>query len=466
MNIRIAEHKKVSIAFADDVPLHAANDAAPAKLLLRTASRDAFFALQSQLFKEGVHRYTVTRNEDGIEIGADYCIGIGHLGTTGYYVQVEPKLNKQSAVRFLKSLDEELTEEQATDEQAEWVELDYLKMYLDVIAVPEAANHIGGLLQIDWNEKEITIKSKDDQLTPLLVVQYLNILKRIVRKGLRKSYYRITENLNNRIKGKILVGQQIKQNVLHNRLTQTICNYETFGTDSAENRFLKKVLQYCISYIENNKAVFHTSYYALQQLIAYCRPPFELIGDEVEERSLKHFKPNPFFNEYKDGIRVGQLILKRFAYNFTQTAQQQIATPPFWIDMPRLFELYVYSKMVVQNPTLKSHIHFQFSTNGNALDILVSDPEFQMVIDAKYKLHYKNGHLHNDIRQVAGYSRLTKVRKELCVEDDRNIDCLIIYPDVNKKDDSFTLKEIKKDREKIKVYHKVYKLGVKLPCVG
>jgi 5-methylcytosine-specific restriction endonuclease McrBC regulatory subunit McrC len=345
------------------------------------------------------------------------------LGTTGYYVQVEPKLNKQSAAIFVKSLDEETLEEITTDEPVDLVELDYLKMFLEVMAVPEAAQHTGGLLQIEWNEKEINIESKDDQLTPLLVVQFLNILKRIVRKGLRKSYYRITENLNSRIKGKILVGQQIKQNVLRNRLTQTICSYESFGTDSAENRFLKKVLQFAISYIENNKAVFQTSYHALEQLIAYCRPAFKLIGDEVEEYALKHLKPNPFFSEYKEGIRIGQLILKRFAYNFTQTAQQQIATPPFWIDMPRLFELYVYSKMVVDNPKEKSHIHYQYSTYGNALDILVSYPGFQMVIDAKYKLHYKTGHLHDDIRQVAGYSRLTKVRKELGVADDRNIDC-------------------------------------------
>jgi hypothetical protein len=119
--------------------------------------------------------------------------------------------------------------------------------------------------------------------------------------------------------------------------------------------------------------------------------------------------------------------------------------------------------MVVDNPKEKSHIHYQYSTYGNALDILVSYPGFQMVIDAKYKLHYKTGHLHDDIRQVAGYSRLTKVRKELGVADDRNIDCLIIYPDVNKQDDSFTLNKIKEDREEIQAYYKVYKLGVKLP---
>ena len=51
--------------------------------------------------------------------------------------------------------------------------------------------------------------------------------------------------------------------------------------------------------------------------------------------------------------------------------------------MPRLFELYVYRKMIEANPADKKEIHYQFSTYSNALDILVSKPNFQMVIDAK-----------------------------------------------------------------------------------
>lgn len=49
-----------------------------------------------------------------------------------------------------------------------------------------------------------------------------------------------------------------------------------------------------------------------------------------------------------------------------------------------------------------------------------------MVMDTKYKLHYKLGHIHEDIRQVSGYARLKKVREKLDINDDRNISCLII----------------------------------------
>lgn len=88
-----------------------------------------------------------------------------------------------------------------------------------------------------------------------------------------------------------------------------------------------------------------------------------------------------------------------------------------------------------------------------------------MVIDAKYKLHYKSGHLHEDIRQVAGYARLNKVREKLQVTDDRNIDCLIIYPDMENGLDVLSLENIKENRLPIQAYFNVFKLGVKLPFI-
>lgn len=83
-----------------------------------------------------------------------------------------------------------------------------------------------------------------------------------------------------------------------------------------------------------------------------------------------------------------------FTYNITETSTLQKTTPPFWIDMPRLFELYCYVQILKANPEDKHHIHYQFSTYGNSLDILISKPSFEMIIDTKYKLKYNHGHIH------------------------------------------------------------------------
>ena len=455
MGFRLTEHNSIEILFNE-----LSSDSLNETIFL-------FDAIQSKRFNNSSHCFLFDKKEQGFELKADYCIGLDWLGNTGRYLYVEPKLNTKTAKIFdaITDSEEEILKDDSENIPTEIKELDYLKMLLQVTNVPESNDELKGLVQIDWVAKPIEIPQKDDKLTPFLVVQYLQLVKAIVRKGLKKNYYKVQENLNNRVKGKILVGQHIKQNVFKNRFTNTFCEYQQFGEDHAENRFLKKVLQFASSYIENHEKLFGDKFIELQHTINYCRPAFELISNQVNDYELKHIKHNPFYKDYASAIDLGKKILKRFAYNITQTTNDKVATPPFWIDMPRLFELYAYSKMIEANPTDRKAIHYQFSTYGNALDILVSKEGSQMVIDAKYKLHYKSGHLHEDIRQVAGYARLNKVREKLQVTDDRNIDCLIIYPDMENGLDDLSLGNIKAKMTLIKAYHKVYKLGVKLPIL-
>ncbi|MDM1549451.1 restriction endonuclease [Empedobacter falsenii] len=465
MGIRLSEHQSFFIRRND---LQEGNIEFNSELFLSESEFLQYETVSSKLFNNSSYRFLFEKQDSHFQIKADYCIGIDWLGETGQYLYVEPKINSNSIQSFTRELDiddeNENHSEQALEINQQY-ELNYLKMLLQVTSITESNLEVKDLVQIDWNSKHIEIEQKDDQLTPFLIIRFLQILKSIVRKGLKKNYYKVQENLNNRVKGKILVGQHIKQNVFKNRFTSTYCEYQVFGEDHLENRFLKKVLQFVISYVENNKELFNENYRIINDVVNYCRPAFELISNDLKENEIKHLKHNPFYKDYKDALEIGSYILKRFAYNITKTATNKISTPPFWIDMPRLFELYVYSKMIENNSDLKKGIHYQFSTYGNALDILVSSNKYQMVIDAKYKLKYKKGHLHKDIRQVAGYARLKKVRNKLNIQDDKTIDCLIIYPDMENGIDNFSLDNIQQSKQEIKAYYKVYKLGVKLPLI-
>lgn len=463
MGIRISEHqsffirlKQLDNEFSDQF----------SQLFLEDKEFVKFGSVKSKPFNTNTYRFLFEKKDDAFVIKADYCIGLDWLGDTGKYIYVEPKINTRYANYFSEVVSRE-PDEMLYDITSgnQTYELDYLKMLVQVTNIYESNKEVNDLVQIDWEAQAIPIEQKDDKLTPFLIIRYLQTLKTIVKKGLKKSYYKVQENLNNRVKGKILVGQHIKQNVFKNRLTSTFCEYQVFGEDHLENRFFKKVLKFVISYVENNKGLLSHNYNYIKHTIDFCSPAFELISDQIQDHELKHVKYNPFYKEYTEAILVGKHILKRFAYNITQTCEQKKTTPPFWIDMPRLFELYVFSKMIEQNNDYKKDIHYQLSTYGNALDILVSKFNFEMVIDAKYKLHYNHGHLHQDIRQVAGYARLNKVREKLKITDNRNIDCLIIYPDMENGETDLSLENINHKKQKIKAYHKVYKLGVKLPWI-
>ncbi|RZF62201.1 5-methylcytosine restriction system specificity protein McrC [Sphingobacterium corticibacterium] len=448
--------------------------------------------LRSKLFRPRQNCYEVShfKEENRIVIQPGYFIGVDWLLRGERYIQVEPKVNSKTTKFFndqtnvaeedVESAErnEEQAEQELTDIKGEFKEINFLKMILEVMADATVSKECGDLVKIEWDEICVPISQEQDQLTPFLVVQYLQLLQRIVRKGLKKSYYNVQENLSNRVKGKILVSEQIKNNILRNRLTQTHCSYQQFGEDSIENRFLKKVLSFVASYVENNKDIFRSNEGAILHLVNYARPSFEHVGNQIAEEQLRHLKHNPFFKEYKEAIQIGQYILKRFAFNITQTTEKKVKTPPFWIDMPLLFELYVYQKLLQANGNDTGKIRYQFSTYGNALDILVKNGNYSMIIDAKYKLHYKHSHIHQDIRQVAGYARLNRVREELEIKDDRHIDCLIVYPDLESGIDLEDLNELKKKfsldaikrafsatKNQVPVYHKVYKIGVRLPIL-
>lgn len=485
MGILLSEHKSFLIRkMTSEEPSEDLQD----ELHLDDDSFQLFTTLESKRFNRQSFSFSVIKGENCCEIKADYFVGIDWLGNTGRTIYVEPKINVGLSEYFRNCLNEkenstEAPEEFETKEKVETKEINYLKILLDIMALPQTARYSKEVIQIYWNVQPITIDQKGDHLTPFLIVQFLQHLRTIVRKGLKKSYYKIQENLNNKVKGKILTGQHIKKNVFKNRLTSTFCEFQVFGEDHFENRFLKKVLEFVISYTANNQITLDIG--SVKNILNYCRPAFEHIGADVDEYQLKNIKNNPFFNEYGEAIRIGQLILKRFSYNITKTTQKKIETPPFWIDMPRLFELYFYYQLLKANPGDEKYIHYQFKTQGNHLDFLITKPGCAMVIDTKYKLKYTKSHIHQDIRQVSGYSRLKKVINEIKSKnkdwkEDKVLDCLIIYPHFHQPNenhsnnpssllDNFSIENIKTQFDNIEnqitAYHKVFKLGINLPLL-
>ena len=392
-----------------------------------------------------VYPFEIKRTNEGeVCLQAGYYIGALWLVKHQKFVYIEPKMNKKQIA-------------EGSPAQEEWAEIDYLKMLLSITGLDPKDTQ--DLIKIYWDEPPITIEQQKDTLTPFLMVQFLLLLKRIVRKGLKKSYYTVEENLNSRIKGKIQLAKHLKQNVFKNKLTAHVCRYQEFGMDSLENRFLKKVLQFIISFKNTHPNYFAGNDKSIIELITYCSPYFELISEEINIENLKKLTPNTFFKEYEEAIRIGKHILKRFSYNITETTLQKIAIPPFWIDMPKLFELYVYKKLQEQFGG-REEVLYHFIADYTELDFLLNTSEYKMVIDVKYKPIYEDSRVIDDIRQVSGYARLEAVYNEFKIEENKLIDCLIIYPSLEEN------KELNfKKLDTIKNYAKIYKQGISIPLI-
>lgn len=398
---------------------------------------------------------------DIIKFEASYYIGVDWIVENKSSIVVAPKLNSKLSDNENVDFEPDDKKIQSQNNNPDILEINYLEMLNICLSDNVVYENINDLAQIDWKSPQIPIEQNQDWLSPLLIVQYLNILKRIVIKGLMKSFYKVEENLTNRIKGKILVSENFKRNVFKNKFTKTLCKYEVFGFDNIANRTLKKALKYSTSYIENNKLFFDTKDSYSKQLLNFCVPAFENISDDLKISELKQVRFNSLYKEYEEAIKLAKLILKRFSYTISETSSKKLSTPPYWIDMPRLFELYVYS--ILKKNYTKKELDYHYTAKGNELDFLLNTNERKMVIDTKYKPLYCFGINHQDIRQLSGYSRLEKVYKYLKLDCNKVIDCLIIYPDLNNgiEPKDLNLKEI--DFPKIVQYKNFYKLGVKLP---
>ena len=380
-------------------------------------------------------------SQGNVRLHTNYYVGIDWLKKNETAIYVAPKLNEETK------------------------ETDYFKMLFSCMKHPEIAGYSQDLCEIKFDEPYIEINQKQDLITPLLMIRYLQVLKSVVRKGLKKSYYRVEQNLSSKIKGKVLVSKTLKKNILRNRPNKTICNFEVYGIESIENKILKCALKFVEFYL----AKYRQFSDCFLPHLSFCKPAFYEVDDSHFDLNLiKKIKINAFFKEYKEALDLAEMIIKRFGYNIREMDKKVVRVPPFWIDMPKLFELYVLGLLKEQ---YGSKIQFQAKGNYGEPDFLLITESEKMVIDTKYKRIYQNNDEYqnrfnsDDIRQICGYARDRKILKRLGYTDedmqDIVVDCLIIYPDQNSSE--ILPKNLKV--HSIDQFTKFYKIPVKLPTL-
>ena len=368
---------------------------------------------------------------------SSYYIGIDWIKEKEGYIAVEPKIEN----------------------------LDYVKMFVHCLNHPEISKFIKEVYHIDFQKAQIETQNVKLNLTPFLVVHFLSLVETITKQGLKSNYIVREENLSSKIKGKILFSQQLKKNIVSKREDRIYCRFQEYSIDCLENRLLKKALLFVQRY--TTKHLDKEKYKLLFQKQNRLISAFENISENISYSETKLIKINALYNEYVEAVDLAKQILRRFGYSYMNTHNtDEKKLPPFWIDMSKLFELYVYSLL---KDAYGSKIIYQLSeegkrqTRGNYGDIDFMKLDEKILIDTKYKeIYTQNGKYDIDnIRQLSGYARDWGVLKKLDITSDNEvIDCIIIYPDK-------TAKENLKNRELketiIKQFTRFYKCGIKLP---
>ncbi|MBO4820460.1 MAG: hypothetical protein J5548_03235 [Prevotella sp.] len=377
--------------------------------------------------------FSLAKEEAGWVMSSSFFVGVDWLDERKTAIRIKPKF----------------------DHKEKQIEVDYLGMLEEALKEPKNFDQLDGLLYVDFNRPSIVIPRQDDMLSLFLISEFLHVMKRITDKGLKKSYYFVESNQSSKIKGKLLLAQNIKRNNIRGNFSDNYCRYQEFGIDIPENRLLKKAMLLSSSFLD---AYHSDTVRQLKQTITDISPKWRKVKAECEPLKIHEGRINSFFKEYPVAMRLAKLILKKMSFNQVLHDANMTTTPPYWIDMSKLFEMFVLTKLRIRfGDMVIYHPHFR----GQEPDYLLAADEGRppYIIDAKYKRYGENPINKDDIRQVSGYCRMKGVRNRLEVTDHSLIPCLIVFPD-QESNDSIPTPEKWDDEGR---YLDVYKLGIKLP---
>lgn len=341
--------------------------------------------------------------------------------------------------------------------------LDFFSMFVTCLENkdPELQDKLSKIYTIDFGKPSIPVGANNFQLTPLLVAHFLILLDRLAQRGLKSNFIQREENLKAKVKGKVLLGQTMKKGFAIGRPDIVACRYQDYSIDCTENRILKKALVFAQQYLTTHRLM--AKGVDLKVLAGKTAAYFADVSEDVPLQVVQQFRINPLFRDYAETIRLAKMLLRRFDYSIDTTYEIEIdhKVPPFWINMPILFELYVLGSL---RERYGKDIQYHLSTHGNELDFAKLSEQF--IIDTKYTDGWNTANEHDYIRQLSGYARNRQIRKKMGISpDDMStvMPCMIVYPSTS------GIRGFKKDKifdESIDVvdrYIKFYKLGFQLP---
>lgn len=345
--------------------------------------------------------------------------------------------------------------------------IDYMKMFLCALDFDLSSDYFSLFYGIDFEKKEIECEGLKDEVTPLLIIHFLSTVKRLLKRGLKKDYVLQEENLNSKVKGHIQISKNIQKNIIPQRLDRTYCRFQEYTINHPENRLLKKALLFVERYLSQ-----HSDLNAMNRLRCELNASlshFEMVSDEIEINQIRTITNNKLYREHTEAVKLAKQILHRFSYSIHSVSTSATKVPAFWIDMSRLYEVYVYSLLY---KTYGDTISFQTKGyNGTAVDFIKKD-QF-LIIDTKYKPRYKDNNrgLIEDIRQISAYARDTNILSEL-EDQDAVPHCLIIYPEKSNDSEDIEIElnqfegvDLIKGSTSIRGYKKFSKIRVLLPVI-
>ncbi|MBO7578961.1 MAG: hypothetical protein J6T43_08260 [Prevotella sp.] len=381
-----------------------------------------------------VEQLALNRGDDGYW-WSSYYIGLSEIN--GQHIEVLPKLEN----------------------------LDFMSLFSFALLYQPSSEYFSSCYDINWENEIFASTELYNILTPLLVMQYLNILDKLVGKGLKRDYITIEDNLHSKIRGKLRPISNWRKNELKKKEDYFYCQYQVFSANIPVNRLLKKALDISLLLLGNvrSRSSNMTGLAFLSSKMKLIEA-FRDIDSNIRLESVRNYKFDKLNMYYSEAIKLANCIIRHQDNALTDCSGKK-KVPLFWIDMSRLYEVYVLGILQTHYP---DKILFQVKGSyGTQCDYLHIGEG--IVLDAKYKLWYssyngRRSHVDSmiaDIREISAYAR-DEHFLSLMKNDVSTPICIIIHPDEETTNLGTVLSDSVKNN-KVEGYKDFYRLSIDLP---
>ena len=84
-------------------------------------------------------------------------------------------------------------------------DIDHISMFVTALKFAHSSSYFSKFYGIDFSKPKIESEKLDGILTPLMLIHFLSVIQKLLEKGLKKGYVSREENLQTKIKGKVIL---------------------------------------------------------------------------------------------------------------------------------------------------------------------------------------------------------------------------------------------------------------------
>lgn len=247
---------------------------------------------------------------------------------------------------------------------------------------------------------------------------YLKMLASFCHRNLRQGFIRVDENLTGKVKGKILIEQQLRNNIVRGRADRICCRYETMTIDTLPNRILRYALRLATGLLNQKHSGQNNS---LENIWLWARQAESALSGvalmPVAINDFRDIRYSGSLSNYKSIHALAKALIGNFRLDTSSGKIEPTGSiVPFALNMNTLYEAYVGVKLKnagFENLLSQESMNVPFGKGYNK----PFRPDYcsscgRLVLDAKYKRYLQSSNderISEDLEQLLAYSVLVPV---------------------------------------------------------